>query len=1149
MKTHVWAAWLLLGCAVSAEAVPPVLVAEHEGRSLRLALEALHVEVQIVGGVAETTATMTFRNPVPRALEGDFYFPLPEGATVSGYALDVQGAMVEGVSVERRKGREVFEQITRRKIDPGLAEWVEGSTFKTRVFPLPADGTRTVRVRYLSELAGGRRSPAYHLPLDYKHPLAEFSLRVEVLRRAAPPAIVRAPALRHLSFARVRDRYLAETRITDALLDRDLVVAFPEFEQPQVLVEEAEDGECYFAIQDFPEAPRPEPVRVPQRLTIFWDASRSRAAADHDRELALLGAYFHRLAPTEGKPVEVDLVLFRNVASPPKRLIVGRDPGPLLRELQAVEYDGGTSLRSIRPLSKSAPDLYLLFSDGIGTFGKEVAPQLDAPTFVIAADPAANHPLLEGLALANGGRYFNLGRLRDAEVLPEIGRAPYCFLSAASADGAVGEVYPRSPRAVDSRLILVGKLKNDEAEVTLSYGRRGAPSQRHAFHLRRLAAPRRPVSQAPVHDPARRRLLWATRGSAAAKGRARADDPFAEAVEAPAHDGWLRRLWGQKKLAELVIAPQRNEAEILALGRQFGMVTPYTSLIVLDSLSQYLEFRIPPRASSGNMREEYFARVGVLDRQERADQADRREEVIRMWEAHVREWAEEHKVSPYFKYTDKPKAPKSHAYRNRSYHRSYNHIPFGGSIGGFGSMGGSMGGMGAIGGGMGGGMGGSMGGGMGGMGGGIGGMGGGMNGGMSGMGGGMGAGMGGMGGGMAGMSGGMGRARSAPKAGADSSPAVDLPQPADTPRPAPQAEPAKPAAAGKTRARPPLAGSAPRILLQPWSTGAPYLAELREAEPEDLFAVYLNNASQYGNSPGFYVDCADLFWELNQPALAIQVLSNLAEIGPDDATLLRVMAQRLIRMGRWDLALETLEKVRKLRPEEPQSHRDLALALADRAQRRAQSAAEAGDSRGTPASSRADYARAIRLLAHVALTRWDDRFPEIELLALEEANRIIPKATAAGLTEIPLDPGLIENLDVDLRIVLAWDAENTEVGLQVTEPSGEKASTGHRHTTIGGMLSRELRAYGPERYMVRKAMKGTYKIEACEGATRSNTLFTPVTVQVDVFTNYGRPNESRQTMTLRLEGGGKCSPVGVVKFGPRSKPPPRHQQNDQPAGA
>ena len=49
-----------------------------------LAVTRAEVDVVITGYVAQTTVTLTFRNPHPRILEGELVFPLPEGAAVSG---------------------------------------------------------------------------------------------------------------------------------------------------------------------------------------------------------------------------------------------------------------------------------------------------------------------------------------------------------------------------------------------------------------------------------------------------------------------------------------------------------------------------------------------------------------------------------------------------------------------------------------------------------------------------------------------------------------------------------------------------------------------------------------------------------------------------------------------------------------------------------------------------------------------------------------------------------------------------------------------------------------------------------------------------------------------------------------------------------
>jgi hypothetical protein len=328
-----------------------------------------------------------------------------------------------------------------------------------------------------------------------------------------------------------------------------------------------------------------------------------------------------------------------------------------------------------------------------------------------------------------------------------------------------------------------------------------------------------------------------------------------------------------------------------------------------------------------------------------------------------------------------------------------------------------------------------------------------------------------------------------------------------------------------------------QIMLRLWNPTAAYLKELDPDRKADWYAIYLNSAESYGMSPGFYADCSDFFWRNEEPDLALRILSNLAEMRLDDATLLRVMAYRLARMNELDLAVDTLEQALQLRPEEPQSYRDLALLLSERADMRIEATAKMKDRDVAKQSARADYARAIDLLVHVVMNRWDARFPGIEVLALEEVNRIIPKAQAAGLSKIPLDRKLIKPLDADLRIVMTWDADNTNENLKVTEPSSEPASSQHRTTTIGGIVSPEFfGGYGPERYLVRKAMKGVYKIEACDFFVGPNTLLTPVTLQVDVFTNYGRTNEQHQSLTVRLQRAGENVAVGSVKFNQQQKP-------------
>jgi hypothetical protein len=209
-----------------------------------------------------------------------------------------------------------------------------------------------------------------------------------------------------------------------------------------------------------------------------------------------------------------------------------------------------------------------------------------------------------------------------------------------------------------------------------------------------------------------------------------------------------------------------------------------------------------------------------------------------------------------------------------------------------------------------------------------------------------------------------------------------------------------------------------------------------------------------------------------------------------------------------------------LRPEEPQSYRDLALIL----ERRAQKVAD-----GKKAAV-VDYRRAIELLTHVVMNQWE-RFNEIEVMALTEVNHIIPKARKLGVDDLDLDSRLIKHLDMDVPIVMTWDADLTDMHMHVVEPSGEEAYYGHNKTKIGGIVSRDFtRGYGPEVYLLHRAMKGEYAIRTRYFGSSSAKLAGAVTLQIDVFTNYGCRNEQRKSLTLRLIENKETFMVGTIKI-------------------
>jgi hypothetical protein len=240
------------------------------------------------------------------------------------------------------------------------------------------------------------------------------------------------------------------------------------------------------------------------------------------------------------------------------------------------------------------------------------------------------------------------------------------------------------------------------------------------------------------------------------------------------------------------------------------------------------------------------------------------------------------------------------------------------------------------------------------------------------------------------------------------------------------------------------------------------------------------------------------------------------------------MAWRLREAGELERALIVLRHVLKLRPEDSQSHRDVALVLDELARK----CYDNGDEKAAR-----EYAEeAATFYRKIAFTPWARRAMAIGLFSIEEYNALRAWASAMKWKQAPVLESLGEKfegtLDCDLRITLAWDADETDVDLHVTEPSGEEAYYGHRFTSSGGRVSEDITdGYGPELYEIRRAKEGIYTIRAHYFASHQQTVFGPATCTLTVYSNWGRPDQSQQVTSVRLEKAKEMVFVGTAAYG------------------
>lgn len=143
-----------------------------------------HVNVKIEGQVATTAVDQEFYNPNPSRLEGTYLFPIPKGAQIDKFRMDIGGKMVEAELLPADKARQIYEDIVRKAKDPALLEYADRDVFKVRVFPIEPQSKKRIQISYTQILKADAGLVSYVYPLNTEKfsakPIKEVSVKVEL---------------------------------------------------------------------------------------------------------------------------------------------------------------------------------------------------------------------------------------------------------------------------------------------------------------------------------------------------------------------------------------------------------------------------------------------------------------------------------------------------------------------------------------------------------------------------------------------------------------------------------------------------------------------------------------------------------------------------------------------------------------------------------------------------------------------------------------------------------------------------------------------------------------------------------------------------------------------------------------------------------
>ena len=540
---------LLLPLVITAQkSVVPEVKVVNERNANPMVLQDLSIDILVIGQTAVTTMEMTFYNPNTRVMEGEFQFPLADGQQVSRFALDINGKMREGVVVDKALGRKAFEDIVRRGIDPGLLEKTEGNNFKARVYPMPAKGTRRMLIAFEQELHERDGQDYYFLPITANTTLKNFKVRTEVVSRFVKADIQNSL---QLDFKQARNSYISEVSQQNFTLNQNIALTFPKIEKPQSISATKGNKTYYYGNIALATA-QPKNRPIPTEIGILWDASHSASNRDRAKEFGFLDAYFKAL-----KNVKVVLSSFNIRTAKSLTFEVKNGNWQALKShLESLAYDGATDGNAIN-FSLKADEL-LLFSDGIFNFGskdfsvKEVVKQAKTTITVVNASAVANTPKMQYLANASGGSFIDLTTLTTEQALKVAQTIPFQLLDIEVKNGKIANIFPQKGTAISKgNFTLAGELQTKEASLILSFG-----------------YPKNVIVQKEIHFAAN-------------------SDASASEFEL------LRRIWAEKQIAQL----EREGAEqkqIDAVGREYSIVTEGNSLIVLETVEDYVRYRITP---------------------------------------------------------------------------------------------------------------------------------------------------------------------------------------------------------------------------------------------------------------------------------------------------------------------------------------------------------------------------------------------------------------------------------------------------------------------------------------------------------------------------------------------------------------------------
>jgi TonB-dependent SusC/RagA subfamily outer membrane receptor len=1033
-------------------------------------LKTLSIDIKADLFIATTTLQMEFYNPNNKVLDGQHNFSLASGQVITGFWLDINGFMREGVMVDKQKGRVAYENTIRRRIDPGLLEMTAGDNYRVRIYPMPANGTRKIKIVISQRLIVKNDSLQYHLPLSIPYVVKDFTMRAAIASGDQLP-VAGSGLLLGLLFNRKEDSFYLHHEAKGKEIKDPLAFKIPMPSVNEVICITKTDNTTRFAFHI-----KPSLLSAPATFssaTVFWDVSASSDKRDIKKDLDFLENFI-----IQRKVTDLTLVTFSNEIHDIKAWH-GRSMTNLVRKfLQSQVYDGGTQFGNL-DCTRFNSDIFLLFSDGMNSFGSDKLRLASKPVHCISSSPASNHTWLKRISRTTGGRYIDLYSTTIGKAIDEFNVVQKSLIKIQTGEKTISL---DQPVLFDDWASFAGETTIQNEPIVLSFGDNGRIVKSETIRLD---------------------LKYSCDGETPAKA---------------------------KMLLEYDhVLHQDDEKSLLAFAKLNKVVSAATSFIVLDNLDDYIQYGIEPPS---DLQEQYNKMLYVIKERERQKKIEEENEVlvnlnksVTLYNERIAWWGKTDLININGIERRKENAiaftqPAGNAvitnvgvargdmfYKTSS--SSLNEVV----VTGYGSqrrmsVTGSVTNIQSR---------------------------------------------------EIGMFGNVQQVIAGRVAG------VQIVNNSSVPGAAPQLfirgagttgsgnEPlylldglpvdgefvatlntsnlesisvVKDASAtalyGSRAAHGAIIITSKRNLSDNDRDSkkipkynemedVEYVEELKNTEKVDMYSDYLEKRKSLGKNQAFYFDIAQLMFESGQVKTAVRILSNLSEIETENHQLLRAMAYVLESWGMYDEAVKVYEKVLTIKEEEPQSYRDLALVY----------------------EKRGEHQKAVDILYKSLTSNWfqyEDRYRGLKSLILNEMNGIIARnGNTIDLSKI--NAAVIKSLPVDLRIVIDWNKDETDIDLHIAEPDGETCFYQNKQTKAGGRLSEDFtQGYGPEEYQIKQAKNGKYLIRVNYYGDRYQQQQVPTFIKLTIYKNFGKPNQTATIQSMVMNHQTGMIEIGDVKY-------------------